>query len=375
MNSCDVLIVGGGPAGSSLARTLGERGLDVVILDKNTFPRDKVCAGWITPAALDLVRMDPEEYSRGRVLQAFTGFKTSLLGRDGVLTRYNGTVSYGIRRSEFDHYLLAQSGARLRLGEPLRSMERVNGSWVVNGNLKTPLVAGAGGHFCPVAKLLRGGHERNEPAVIAQEVEFEMDGAQRNDCPVRADTPELYFCEDLKGYGWCVRKGNFLNIGLGREDSHNFPGQMKAFFGSLKENGTIPPTTPGNFKGHAYQLYSGMHDGVVDDGVILIGDAAGLASPKSGEGIRPAVESALMAAEVIVSAQGDFRRERLLPYPHELARRFGMHQETPGILPEAFKRFMGRRLMESRWFSRHVLLDQWFLNLSQPALNHVRSRN
>ncbi len=372
MDSCDVLVVGGGPAGSSLARKLRERGLDVVILDKSTFPRDKVCAGWITPAALDLVRMDPEEYSRGRVLQAFTGFKTSLLGQDEVLTRYNGTVSYGIRRSEFDHYLLAKSGARLRLGEPLRSMERNNGSWIVNGSLKTPLVAGAGGHFCPVAKLLRGGRERSEPAVVAQEVEFEMDGPQQNSCPVRADTPELFFCEDLKGYGWCVRKGNFLNIGLGREDSRNFPGQMTAFIGYLKEKGKIPLTTPGNFKGHAYRLYSGMPDGVVDDGVILIGDAAGLASPKSGEGIRPSMESALLAAEVILSAGGDFRRGKLLPYPQELAGRFGRRPPAPGIFPQPLKQFLGRRLMESSWFSRHVVLDRWFLNLRQPALAEKR---
>ncbi len=369
MDSCDVLIVGGGPAGSTLARTLREHGLDVVILDKSAFPRDKVCAGWITPAALDLAGMDPEEYSRGRVLQAFTGFRTSLLGRDEILTRYGGTVSYGIRRSECDQYLLERSGARLRLGDPLQTMERNNGSWIVNGNLKTPLVAGAGGHFCPVARLMRGGRERSEPAVVAQEVEFEMDGAQRNDCPVLADTPELYFCEDLKGYGWCVRKGNFLNIGLGREDSGNFPGQMKAFFGYLKEKGKVPPASPGNFKGHAYQLYNGVPDGVVDDGVILIGDAAGLASPRSGEGIRPAVESALLAAEVILSAGRDFRRASLLPYPRGLAGRFGRHQANQGILPQAFKRFLGRRLMESSWFSRHVLLDRWFLNLRQPALN------
>lgn len=368
MDSCDVLVVGGGPAGSSLAWTLTKRGLDVVILDKNNFPRDKVCAGWITPATLDLLQIDREEYSHERVLQEFSGFKTSMIGRAEVLTRYEGTVSYGIRRSEFDHYLLARSGARLRLGEPLKSMEREKGSWVVNGNLKTPLVVGAGGHFCPVSRFLRGDHEQNGSMVIAQEVEFEMDGSQQNDCLVRGDTPELYFCDDLKGYGWCIRKGNFLNIGLGREDSHHFTGQMKAFFGSLKEKRTIPRNTPGNFKGHAYMLYNGVRNSVVDDGVMLIGDAAGLACPKSGEGIRPAVESAMMAAEVIFSAGKDYRRGILLRYPLQLVRRFGKGRTTPGILPQSLRRHMGRRLMESSWFSRHMLLDRWFLNRHQPAL-------
>ena len=68
MEYCDVLIVGGGPAGSTLAWRLRNCGLDTVILDKSTFPREKVCAGWITPAVTDLLHID-DEYSREHVLQ------------------------------------------------------------------------------------------------------------------------------------------------------------------------------------------------------------------------------------------------------------------------------------------------------------------
>ena len=49
MDTCDALVVGGGPAGSSCARALERAGLDVVVLDRASFPRDKVCAGWVTP--------------------------------------------------------------------------------------------------------------------------------------------------------------------------------------------------------------------------------------------------------------------------------------------------------------------------------------
>ena len=55
MRSCDVLIVGGGPAGSTCAWQLIRAGLDVLVMDRRIFPRDKVCAGWITPAAIDLL--------------------------------------------------------------------------------------------------------------------------------------------------------------------------------------------------------------------------------------------------------------------------------------------------------------------------------
>ena len=74
MISCDILIIGGGPAGSACAWKLRESGLDVMILDKKQFPRDKICAGWITPAVVDELRLDLEDYRRGRVLEPITGF-------------------------------------------------------------------------------------------------------------------------------------------------------------------------------------------------------------------------------------------------------------------------------------------------------------
>ena len=77
---------------------------------------------------------------------------------------------------------------------------------------------GAGGHFCPVAREL-GARRTEESVVAAQEIEFALDAAQRAACGVRPEVPELFFCADLKGYGWCFRKGDVLNVGLGRLDS------------------------------------------------------------------------------------------------------------------------------------------------------------
>ena len=373
MECCDVLIVGGGPAGSSLAWKLRNSGLDIVILDKSTFPRDKVCAGWITPAVTELLQIDKDEYSRDHVLQPISGFKTGIMGGAEVLTRYEHTISYGILRNEFDHYLLRRTGARLQLGSGLKTMQRENAYWIVNENVKTPLVIGAGGHFCPVSRFIRKSPGQNESAVIAQEMEFEMDESQQRACQVRGDTPELYFCEDLKGYGWCVRKGDFLNIGLGREDDRKVTGHVRSFCDYLKAKKRIPANVPDIFRGHAYRLYNGASHTLIDDSVMLIGDAAGLAYPKSGEGIRRAVESALLAADVILSVAGDYRRERLLRYPFLLEKRFGRGGGTPGIFPQEIRRFMSRRLLENSWFSRHIVLDRWFLNIHQPALRECLS--
>src|ERR1700691_3610496 len=117
MDACDVLIVGGGPAGSACAWGLGSSGLDVAILDKQRFPRDKVCGGWITPAVLSELEIDAADYARGRLLQPITGFRTGCITHtdsmrgSAIDTDYNRTVSFGIRRREFDEYFLRRSGA------------------------------------------------------------------------------------------------------------------------------------------------------------------------------------------------------------------------------------------------------------------------
>ena len=145
MESCDALIVGGGPAGSSCAWQLRRHGMDVMVMDKARFPRDKVCAGWITPAVIQALQLDAAAYARQHVLQPITAFRTGVIDGRDVETRYSTPVSYGIRRCELDDYLLQRSDARLRLGEPLNSLHRDGQQWIVNDAISTPLVIGAGG--------------------------------------------------------------------------------------------------------------------------------------------------------------------------------------------------------------------------------------
>jgi len=378
MDSCEVLIVGGGPAGSSCAKRLCEAGIETIILDKATFPRDKVCGGWITPAVVEELGIDLAEYARGRVLQAITGFRTGRMGDAEVETEYGRAVSYGVRRFEFDDYLLQRSGARLILGRPLTSVERSGDGWVVNGEavneeIRARLLIGAGGHFCPVARYL-GASARKEEAVAAQEVEFEMSAEQREACAIRGNVPELYFCADLKGYGWCFRKGDFLNIGLGRLDAHSLPGHVSEFVRGLKKSGKIGFDLPAAMRGHAYLIFRETKRQVVGDGVLLIGDAAGLAYSQSGEGIRPAVESGLLAAKAIIAAGGEYTRERLEGYRGMVGARFGETRadwstRIGSKLPPRVMQSVARALLGTRWFSRRVVLDRWFLHINEPALD------
>jgi flavin-dependent dehydrogenase len=379
-----VAIIGGGPAGSSCAWQLRRAGVDVAVLDKATFPRDKVCAGWVTPPILESLELDLGDYANAskpggcnppaspepaRILQPFNSFITGLIGGPEVSTSYGKPVSYGIRRCEFDNYLLQRCGARLMLGQSLQELRAEPDGWVINGTLRTPLVIGAGGHFCPVARMLADiDLQLDDPVVLAQEVEFALPASELERYPVLGTRPELYFCPDLAGYGWIVRKGNYLNIGIGREHERNLATHLEQFLDFLRQRGKLTIDIPQPFRGHAYKLRRHVPPVHVPDRVLLIGDAAGLAYPQSGEGIRPAIESGLIAAETILDASGHYAGSLWQRYRERCDRRFGRGSSRTKWLPAPLKQWAAGRLMQTPWFSRHVLLNRWFLHAQQPAL-------
>lgn len=373
MISCDVLIVGGGPAGSTCARKLRHAGADVVVWDRRTFPRDKVCAGWITPQILAELDLDPGAYAAaGLIIQPIHGFCLSRLGDAEARIRYARPISYAIRRCEFDNYLLRRSEAQLRLGEAIGSLRRLDDVWVLNDALRAKMLVGAGGHFCPVVQLLGARLGAGEPIVAAQEAEFELTPRQRAQCPVEPEVPELSFTRDLKGYGWVVRKGSYINIGLGRKDTHQLAEHLAHFVGFLEQRGKIPAGLPAKFRGHPYLLHGEAERPLVDDATVVVGDAAGLAYPRSGEGIRPAVESGLLAAQTIIEADGRYTRDRLAAYERRVIARFGPRKKelgVTGVLPEWLAGPIAGRLFGSAWFVRHVVLDRWFLHAHQKALD------
>jgi flavin-dependent dehydrogenase len=371
VDRCDVLVVGGGPGGSSCAAALVRAGLDVVVLDRRRFPRDKVCAGWITPPVLAALALDPAEYGRDRVLQPVHGFAVSRLGGAAARVDYGEVVSYGIRRCEFDHYLLARSGARLRLGEPLRSLRREDGRWVANDAVSAPILVGAGGHFCPVAQHLGCATGPPAPVVTAQEIEVRLAPEVLEKLEVDPRLPELFFEPDLAGYGWVVRKGAWLNVGLGRQGAPGLAEHVAHLVARLQSARKMPDGLGTRFRGHAYLLHGEARRPLAGPGVLLVGDAAGLAYPRSGEGIRPAVESGLLAARTIADADGD--PGRLGAYPGRIEARFGprapRRADPIGWLPDGWKRGLAGRLLGSPAFVRRVVLDRWFLHREMGALS------
>ena len=361
---CDVLVVGGGPGGSSCARALARAGVDVLVMDRAGFPRDKICAGWITLPVVDALDLNPEEYaSRGLTIQPIRGFRTGVVDGATVDTDYDRIVSYAIRRCEFDHYLLRRSGARLLTETSLRTLVRQGDSWMANESIEARVVIGAGGHFCPVARMI-GRSNRRAGLIVAQEAELRIPDSTA--CAVSGTLPELYFCSDLEGYGWCVRKGQYLNVGLGRRDGGAFPTHVREFVDWLERTGRAPTmATRARWRGHAYLLAGSVSTPLVADALMLVGDAAGLAYPESGEGIRTAVESGLLAARTLLGTSGRQRGD-LLRYETELrARQPGT--SVSSALPRSLVRPLGRWLLGNASFTRRVVLGRWFLRSSEPS--------
>ncbi len=403
----EVVVVGGGPAGSTCAAELVRLGIPVIVWDKAVFPRDKVCAGWITPQIVDALELDIAEYARQHVCQPVFAFRVGLIGGGTVEITYDRPMSYGIRRCEFDTYLLRRCGAGLKLGEPVRRLQRTPRGWTINDHLQARLIVGAGGHFCPVARTLRNGRDRAAPVVPAQEVEFRMTADQAGLCRIAPECPELYFCPDFRGYAWCFRKGDYLNIGLGRIEESRLSAHLESFVDFLRRAGRIGFDLPARFKGHAYRLLTPPFADAVDDAALLVGDALGLAYPQSGEGIRPAVESGLLAARAIAAAGGDYSADRLWHYVQWLEERFvrdravpdatsstldgspAARQAAPSTLPHRkrpadraradhgasdghplrrLRCWAGRLLLHNRWFVRRIVLERWFLHCHVPPI-------
>jgi flavin-dependent dehydrogenase len=154
-------------------------------------------------------------------------------------------------------------------------------------------------------------------------------------------------------------------VGFGRFDARALPTATAAFVDFLKANRRVPDDASWRWRGHAYLVASAPSRKAIDDGVMLVGDAAGLADPRSGEGIRPAIESGLMAASAILGAAGEYGRARLSSYAEQLRSTYGVGRAARGlsrVVPDRSASALGRYLMRNPWFARHVLLDRWFLH-------------
>jgi len=295
VKTCDVLVVGGGPAGSTAAWKLRRGGADVLVLDKESFPRLKLCAGWITPEVVRDLEIDPATYPHG-----FLTFERMHAYFKGVHVPVK-CVQHSIRRVEFDAWLLERSGAPV-VRHTVKHIERLpGGGYEIDGEFRCRYLIGAGGTRCPVYRsLFRELNPRvAELQTVTLEHEIPYEWRDR-DC-------HLWFLDrGLPGYSWYVPKANgWLNVGIGgmaervKRSSVDIRTHWNALIARLGRR--LARGASYDPAGYSYYLRGDVS--VVRTGdAFITGDAAGLATRDMCEGIGPAVRSGLRAAEAILHA-------------------------------------------------------------------------
>jgi flavin-dependent dehydrogenase len=293
MIKTDVLIIGGGPAGSACARRLKQEHISSIVLDKAKFPRLKPCAGWVTPQVLRWVGKAVDNYPHG--LTEFTSFDVSINGFQFKLP----THQYSIRRFEFDDWLLKLAEPDFYMHE-VHEIRQENGEYVVDGCYSAHYLVGAGGTHCPVYQTFfsKTSPKGQAALIVAQEEEFQFEYKDAH-C-------KLWFFENkLPGYAWYVpKRDGYVNVGVG-----GFTAQLKRRADTLKNHwNLLVRQLEGNdlihnhvYKpvGHSYFLRQNLPEIRIGN-AFLVGDALGLATLDMGEGIGPAIRSGQLAAEAII---------------------------------------------------------------------------
>lgn len=294
-----VIVIGGGPAGSSAARTLASQGVDVALIDKAVFPRPKLCGGLLT---LRSRKLFARIFGDAAWAQAFEyeadGIR--LFHRERCLSEVGGhSALYFTARHHFDHYLLGlarEQGATIYQGDGLASLdlERQVCRLQSGEAISYDHLIGADGVNSTVARTLFGASYNRDKIAFA--LEMDVDRAL---LPREVTRPEIYFGVVKWGYGWVFPKRDTVTVGVGGIQARN--PQMKKDFEAflLSVFGSMPP---GKIKGH--HIPFGDYKPTPGAGrVLLAGDAAGLVEPITGEGIAFAMQSGYFAAQAVLDAQ------------------------------------------------------------------------
>jgi geranylgeranyl reductase family protein len=312
----DVIVVGAGPSGSTCAKNLAEKGINVVIIDKYEFPRHKTCAGGLlqhTFREFEYIKPYIEQYN-----STLTVYDADLLN-SFTISSEQPMVAMTSGRKHFDNELLMlakNAGAEFIGGKIVKKIQYIHDGIEVimnDGTTKTAkMVVGADSLPSVVASSLHFGltpaAEGKDIYGVAFEKEFILGESVCDNYFGQTRTVSLFLhYQDVEGYAWIFPRKSSVNIGLGGSAKHSKRiGQaFQILLDQLIHKNIIPEHDIEGKKIDASQKIGAIlpvivpNQSIFTDRAVLVGDAGGFCSAATGEGIYYAMKSGLEAANTI----------------------------------------------------------------------------
>ena len=301
----DVIVVGAGPGGTTACRYCARAGLKTLLIDKDQFPRYKVCGGCLSLKTVRLLNLD-----LGPVVEnTVSAVKFTYRARDPLLIDSEDPIGLMVMRDRFDEFLVREAvkeGSEFLDGDRvLEARELGNGTEVVltsGKRLSCQYLMGADGAESVIAKSfpfslrkIRGDEVGLQSEVpYSSAIHFKKEDLRR---------VHLDFGRIPNGYGWVFPKKEGLSIGVGgvfRGGEKHIHQYFRDFVQDLK---LIPGSKVEKTLGHRLPVYDGAGQKVSYKNVLLVGDAGGMIDPLTGEGIYYAIRSGMLAAEAVLRSK------------------------------------------------------------------------
>jgi geranylgeranyl reductase family protein len=293
----DVAIVGAGPAGSSAAYSLENAGYNIILIDKEEFPRPKPCAGVLPPRIFSELEVPKEIVERP--LDGYRIFSPSGLNMESSFSN-PGII---VRREKFDDFLVKRFNSnleRLRISsyEVKKDFIKVGGE---EGSYKSKIVIAADGANSIFRKIALKDSGMNQ-SDFAMAMQYEISLSHENIAERIGNWFEVFYSLSY-GYGWISPLKDAVKVGVGGI-SDEFKKNTKKILDDFLENDEIKKKIEGGkiikTEGHRIPM-KGPYLTLTADRLLFCGDAGGFVFPGTGEGIYYAIKSGRVAAEAIIN--------------------------------------------------------------------------
>ena len=292
--SADVIVVGGGPSGSSAAYTLAKQGLDVLVLEKQKMPRYKTCGGGVNIRAARHIPFSIEPV----VERVIYKYRFTYRGKKPFEKASEEPLTYMTQRLRLDQFLLEQArnqGARVTEAVNIRKVCEKADSVILEDaegkQYRSLLVIGADGANSIVARNVQLSDGIQHEIALESEIALPPEMMKQWHDAIEIDLFSVW-C----GYGWVFPKQDHISIGVG--GPQRLIKQIKAYNATYLGSKDVSDYPKMRFSGHALPVRKGFTP-VAKGRTLLVGDAAGLLEPFTGEGIGYAVRSGQLAAVAV----------------------------------------------------------------------------